>query len=194
MTTSRKTILDKVRKNKPNLNANIDLSPFLEDNNQDVVQRFRTALDENGGKSIILENEAEIGELISREINGNPFVDCAGFADLNVNTVAGESPKNLAKIKTAIVRVELGVAENGAIWLEDKNINGLRILPFIVENGIFILPKAKIVPTMHHAYRMLNQLPTGFGTFIAGPSKTGDIEQHLVVGAHGPLSHLVILI
>jgi L-lactate dehydrogenase complex protein LldG len=34
----------------------------------------------------------------------------------------------------------------------------------------------------------------GFATFIAGPSKTADIEQSLVLGAHGPRSLIVFLI
>lgn len=34
----------------------------------------------------------------------------------------------------------------------------------------------------------------GFATFIAGPSKTADIEQSLVLGAHGPRSLVVFLI
>jgi L-lactate utilization protein LutC len=34
----------------------------------------------------------------------------------------------------------------------------------------------------------------GFATFIAGPSKTADIEQSLVLGAHGPRSMTVFLL
>ncbi|HXB07491.1 MAG TPA: LUD domain-containing protein, partial [Puia sp.] len=36
--------------------------------------------------------------------------------------------------------------------------------------------------------------PYGFATFIAGPSKTADIEQSLVLGAHGPRSLTVFLL
>jgi L-lactate dehydrogenase complex protein LldG len=43
------------------------------------------------------------------------------------------------------------------------------------------------------AYTRIDLNTTGFGVFIAGPSKTADIEQSLVIGAHGPVKSTVII-
>jgi L-lactate dehydrogenase complex protein LldG len=56
---------------------------------------------------------------------------------------------------------------------------------------------------MHAAYERLQAAGQGgrsifaepmFGAFISGPSKTADIEQALVIGAHGPRSLTVFLL
>lgn len=51
---------------------------------------------------------------------------------------------------------------------------------------------------MHQAYERLAGLGTNertnYGTFIAGPSKTADIEQSLVISAQGPRSLDVLIV
>ena len=73
----------------------------------------------------------------------------------------------------------LGIPRNKA---EIKSHNK----PFIV------IDEKDILNNMHEAYQKLNFDNNGYGVFISGPSKTADIEQSLVIGAHGPKSGYVI--
>ncbi|MBK6978559.1 MAG: hypothetical protein IPH28_16860 [Cytophagaceae bacterium] len=48
---------------------------------------------------------------------------------------------------------------------------------------------------MHQAFTNLSENEDyGFGLFLAGPSKTADIEQSLVLGAHGARGIVIFLI
>ena len=70
---------------------------------------------------------------------------------------------------------------------------GQRVSPFIPQYLAIIVNKKDIVPFMQQAYERIGDLDYGFGTFIAGPSKTADIEQSLVLGAHGARGLTVFL-
>lgn len=74
-----------------------------------------------------------------------------------------------------VVDGKFAVAENGAIWVEEytKEL-------FLCEN--LAIRVEKIVPTMIEAMELVHTS----GVFIAGPSKTADVESFLVYGAHGP--------
>ena len=100
--------------------------------------------------------------------------------------------------RAMLVRVNLGrcrmcpVAENGTVWLTEAAL-GQRIIPFICQHLAVLVEASTIVPTMHEAYSVIGKGDYGFGVFIGGPSKTADIEQSLVLGAHGPLSMTVFI-
>jgi len=82
---------------------------------------------------------------------------------------------------------ELAVAENGAVWVDAAGWPhpALHVLP---EHLVLVVPEGALVHTLHDAYERLGPGRAGFGSFLCGPSKTADIEQALVVGAHGPRS------
>ena len=85
------------------------------------------------------------------------------------------------------------MAENGAVWLTEE-VMGQRIIPYICQHLAVIVNADNILPTLHEAYEKIGEGEYGFGGFIGGPSKTADIEQALVLGAHGPLSMTVFIV
>jgi L-lactate dehydrogenase complex protein LldG len=97
---------------------------------------------------------------------------------------------SLAEVEVLEIDGEIGVAENGAIWLSEDALPH-RVAPFICQH--LVINVSEIVPTMHAAYARLGEVKSGFGLFLAGPSKTADIEQSLVIGAHGARSLTVVI-
>jgi L-lactate dehydrogenase complex protein LldG len=102
----------------------------------------------------------------------------------NVDLRAVTDPHQLEGLNTAVFAARLGVCENGAVWVEEADL-GHRVLPMIAEQLLIVVRAADLVADMHEAYRLIGRSGTGFGLFLAGPSKTADIEQCLVIGAHG---------
>ncbi|HTF18885.1 MAG TPA: LUD domain-containing protein, partial [Chryseolinea sp.] len=105
----------------------------------------------------------------------------------------GSDPHSLENVQLSIIGGQFAVAENGAVWVTSDSM-GDRALPFICEHIALVVPRSNIVDTMRHAYERIGSSAHDFGTFIAGPSKTADIEQSLVLGAHGPKSLILFLI
>jgi L-lactate dehydrogenase complex protein LldG len=65
------------------------------------------------------------------------------------------------------------------------------------ETHIAVVPESRIVKHMEDGYALaraeLGQLPR-LVNFISGPSRTGDIDQTIVLGAHGPYRVHMILV
>jgi L-lactate dehydrogenase complex protein LldG len=155
------------------------------------VQRFKAILESIGGTGTVhlVAGIEEVLQGVERLFPGAKRVVSAVTA-IERHFVADYSNirhQSLHDVDVVILGAQFGVAENGAVWVTEKDTK-IRVLPFIGENLVVLLDARKIVPTMHHAYDIIGSADYGFGVFIAGPSKTADIEQSLVLGAHGPKS------
>lgn len=102
-------------------------------------------------------------------------------------------PHGFASLDCCLAPGEFAVAENGAVWLGDKSIP-CRAALFVTQHLILVVPSDSIVHNMHEAYDNISFDEAKFGIFISGPSKTADIEQSLVIGAHGSRSLTVVLV
>ncbi len=123
---------------------------------------------------------------------GGRCVEVAGEQALRAELARLEPVKTAKKI-CSLVPGHFAVAENAAVWVTDENLRHRAIL-FIVQHLVLVVPCDQVVDNMHQAYERLRFEGRGYGVFISGPSKTADIEQSLVIGAHGPRSLTVFLL
>ena len=196
---SKDTILEALRANSP---APLERGPlgFTPMTFEDPLAEFRERVVKAAAARCFLLEEGRsaadaVAEIVrrtypdARRIASN-LPEAAACATFNPDQL--EDPRSLAGTDVAIVRGAFGVAENGAVWIPRTFRH--KALLFIPEALVILLDRTQIVCTMHEAYSREDFDTYDFGSFIAGPSKTADIEQALVIGAHGPRDVSVILL
>ena len=147
-----------------------------------------------GSKVVEIGPGADINKVI-RELFPGAAVIASNLPEITIATVNPDtvgSVQSLNGTDVGIIRGELGVAENGCIWIPQAMKE--RAVCFISENLVILLKKERIVSNMHEAYRRVDPGQYGYGTFISGPSKTADIAQTLVMGAQAARSVTVLLL
>lgn len=194
--TSKEAILAAVRKHPlppqplPELNQSwIEYSDRLKQFAELVASVGGSCLFVEGGEAI----NAALAELPAYGAAKRIVSIVAGIGRGNVDLDAIADPHELEDVDFAILPGAFAVAENGAVWVTDAGIKH-RAVAFIAQHLALVVPAGEIVDNMHQAYERLAFGEPGFGAFISGPSKTADIEQSLVIGAHGPRSLTVFCV
>lgn len=81
-----------------------------------------------------------------------------------------------------------GVAQTGTLILDSLD-EDLRLASMLSEVHVAVLPASRLRPnlaSLQDELQGLLQRPRAYLAFITGPSRTGDIELILTMGAHGP--------
>jgi L-lactate dehydrogenase complex protein LldG len=198
--SSRDKILHTVRNNQP---APRELPPLPDGTPMaagDLTPMFIAALEAIGGAAYIVSGFDRIATILHEQFPAARRIvtGCPPLTAFAEAAAKDSDPHMLENVDLAILPAHFGVAENGACWITETQMVE-RVLPFITQHLVLVIPRSSIVANMHAAYERIAVLeaavtPYGFSTFIAGPSKTADIEQSLVLGAHGPISLTVFLL
>ena len=190
--TSRDAVLAAVRAarpahvERPDVLARVSaFTPFV-----DAVARFIESA-EAAAARVVLGRRAELATLVASAYPATGR-QVSAMSPLEAQA-ARLSPHSFADTEQFVCEAALGVAENGAVWLPLSRLRH-RSAFVLATNVIVVLDRTRIVSNLHQAYAAIDMTAEGFGVFVAGPSKTADIEQALVIGAHGAKSLTIVLV
>lgn len=189
ITNSRQAILDRIRTRVvagPDL-PNIDPDALIRF--EDPVTQFCKAVQLVGATCHRITDPFQAQQVL-QELS--PFREARRIASLQPEWIPGntdmrmyDDPHYLKGLDWLIAKGEFGVAENGAIWMDMTRMHHRASL-FITQYLAIFVESKDIEHHMHAAYaRIGERIRQSFGLFLSGPSKTADIEQSLVLGAHG---------
>lgn len=192
--SSRTKILSAIKKNKPALSPLPKMQEF--DNAiVDKVAYLKEVMQIIGGTLEEIQSIDELPKAVGKAYPGKKQIctNLKGFslATLDINAI--EDPHDLKDVDLVVLKGQFVVAENGAVWISEKDLVH-RATAFITQHMALVVNREDIVWNMHQAYQRVSLDRPGYGVFISGPSKTADIEQSLVIGAHGARSMTLYMV
>ena len=106
-----------------------------------------------------------------------------------------DCPAN-ADDKTGLTGCFCAIAETGTLLLLSGRETP-KVTALLPETHVCVVRAARLVDTMEDAFALMRRElgePPRATFFVSGPSRTADIEQTIVIGAHGPYRvHVVLL-
>ncbi|MFN8533656.1 MAG: LUD domain-containing protein [Dehalococcoidia bacterium] len=108
---------------------------------------------------------------------------------------AARPAAKIASFPDVVALGEFGVAETGSVLLAEDTHD--RATCLLAERLWLLLRKEQIVASLDEALedaKTLIAAGTRHLTFVSGPSRTGDIERVLTMGAHGPRELRIVLL
>lgn len=125
---------------------------------------------------------------------GNDAVDALGIPVL-LTDQAYETAA-LERCDAGVSGCDCLVAQTGGIMVTASSAGG-RALSVLPPHHVVIASTSQLLGDLADAFALLRKTyggPPAFVSFITGPSRTGDIERILVLGAHGPKKLTVLLV
>jgi L-lactate dehydrogenase complex protein LldG len=145
-----------------------------------------------------LLREAGAGRALAWQLNeiGCPGLEAA-LTDARITLVQRGEPRDLADVPVGMTGAEAGLADTGTLVLRSGPGRSpmVSLLPPV---HVVLLARERILPGMAEYLASLDDpaehvREVGNLVFLSGPSHTGDIEQTLTLGVHGPRELHVIL-
>ena len=131
-------------------------------------------------------HSGELTDAVAREL---------GLAEVRTN--GGYVIKDLESCDAGLTECESLIAQTGSVLVSAPSAGG-RALSILPPHHVVLARRSQMVPDLTAALQRVHEKfkdkwPS-FLSFISGPSRTGDIERILVLGAHGPKKLTILLL
>lgn len=182
-------------------------------NNNALLDQFKNELEALSAEFFLVKDQTEIPSLINKifeesdyktfAISDNP--DCKKIAEkiiennskysfIPATDLKGVQRKaDLAEIPVALVKASFAVADIGSLVFPYDE-NGTSLPHFLSDCVIALIDRKQLLPNQFELFKHIDPDKSKNMVFMAGPSRTADIEKVLVLGAHGPRRLIVIMI
>ncbi len=175
--------------------ARVMMADVVEAKEADLPQAIIDICEKYGGASVIVNNDQRLKDF------GITAAIQAKYEDSYVWDF-NQAETNFEKARTANIGVvygEYGLAESGGIVLfSDKEFG--RSVSLLPEKSVVVLRKSTVLPRVAQLAQILHEkaqrgerMPSCVN-IISGPSATADIELIKVVGVHGPVNKIYLVI
>jgi L-lactate dehydrogenase complex protein LldG len=154
-------------------------------NLSEAIQHIKN-LASTGGWKKIGRHSGELTDAVAKEL---------GLAE--VLTDKGYAVMDLESCDAGLTGCECLVAQTGSVMVSAPTAGG-RALSVLPPHHIVLARRNQMVPdltvALQRAQEKYQDKFPSFLSFISGPSRTGDIERILVLGAHGPKKLTILLL
>ena len=168
----------------------------------DLVARFRARAEAMQSTTEEVAAEGDVPDAVARYLKAGklPLAGCVwpqlAHLDWKAAGLALEPRAASADDAIGVTGAFAAIAETGTLVLASGH-DTPATASLLPETHIAVLSAGRIVPHMEDAFALVRdtfgQMPRAIN-FVSGPSRTADIDQTIVLGAHGPSRVHIVLV
>ena len=179
----------------------------------ELLNQFKNELKALSAEFFLSENLTKVPSLIYKMLKDNNYkkfavsesTDCQSVAkkikeiDPSISFILATELKDrhrkeeLAKIPVALVKASFAVADIGSLVFPYDE-NGTSLPHFLADCVFALVERRQLLSNQFELFKKIDIEKSKNMVFMAGPSRTADIEKVLVLGAHGPRCLVVIMV
>jgi L-lactate dehydrogenase complex protein LldG len=176
-----------------------DLLPAVGDSFADQLAKFRANAADLRADFQVLNSPQELKQvLLAMRQSWKSIASHAGELTgpacraIALPTLRTDQPYNVNELESCdagITECDALIAQTGSVLITARSAGG-RALSVLPPHHVVIVRRDQLLPDLPAAFDLLKRKYAAnypsFISLITGPSRTGDIERILVLGAHGP--------